>query len=79
MALVKVEGYSSLRKDSKAGAIINSDISALRSAQKRKSEMLREKEKVTILENKVNTLELLVKSLIERLEKDNNGTSSISK
>lgn len=63
--LAKVEGHSELRKDMHSGAVINTDEEALFAARKRKKEILESKEKMEILENKVEWLEIQLKQLLE--------------
>lgn len=64
MSLAKVEGFASLCKDTKTGAVINNDIQALREAQKRKKNVLKDKEKIITLEERITTLESLVEKLM---------------
>lgn len=76
MEVVKVQGHASLQKNLQTGGIVNNDYDALRAAQKRKKAILSDKEKLIMLEEKVNRLENLFQMILDKdFKVDDNGNT----
>jgi len=65
--LVKVEGHPGYYRDMVTGAIINKNKSALEAAKKKKEALIRDRERMEELENKVDNLTNMLETLLTKL------------
>lgn len=66
--LIPVEDNQDLVRDSLTGAIINISVSKLEEAKNRKLSLLREKAKITTLEQKLNSIENRLDDALDKFE-----------
>lgn len=66
--LIPVEDNQDLVRDSLTGAIINISVSKLEEAKNRKLSLLREKAKITTLEQKLNSIENRLDDTLDKFE-----------
>ena len=64
---VKVEGHPGLVKDAVSGVVLNTDMTGLESAKRKKQLLFKDKKRFDKLENDVSE----IKILLERLVNDN--------
>ena len=64
---VKVEGHPGYYRDMVTGAIINKNKSALEAAKKKKEALIRDRERMDVLEDKVDKLSNMLETLLDKL------------
>ena len=64
---VKVEGHPGYYRDMVTGAIVNKNKSALEAAKKKKEALIRDRERMDVLEDKVDKLSNMLETLLDKL------------
>jgi predicted transcriptional regulator YheO len=66
----KIQGHSSLIKDTKTNAVINTDADALNNAKKVKERMMKAIEKEKSIDKRLEQIEELLKLMLEGTKKE---------
>jgi len=66
--LIPVEGYPNLYRDKETGMLVSTDYARIEQAKRRKAQRAKEKENFTALENKVDSLESKLDTILRLLE-----------
>lgn len=67
MILDKVEGHDWLAKDRQSNAVVNTDSSSLAKAKDAKARIIKDRERISNLENQVNALDAKLDKILNLL------------
>lgn len=65
--MYKVKDNPDLAKDPRSGAVINTNVQAMRSAKERKIRSAAEKERIDQMENDINEMKEMLKAILSKL------------
>jgi len=73
MKLIRIEGKPNLAKDEESGAIVNTDEHEIEQAKELKEKRKEKEEEFAQLKNDVSELKDMMKTIIEKMSKEDNG------
>ncbi len=73
MKLVRINGQKDLAKDEDTGAVLNTDVEEVEQAREIKEKRKEKEEEFAQLKNDVSELKDMMKQLIEKMSKEDNG------
>lgn len=65
--MYKIKDNPDLAKDPRSGAVINTNVQAMRSAKERKIRSAAEKERIDQMENDINEMKEMLKAILSKL------------
>lgn len=72
---IRVDSHPSLARDSRTGAIININASEMTQARIRKKKWREQQDRLNNLQNEMNEMKMLLKTLIEGKDADNRNNN----
>ena len=73
MKLVRINGQKDLAKDEETGAVLNTDVEQAEQAREIKEKRKEKEDEFTRLQEDVSELKMMMKQLLEKMSKEEDG------
>ncbi len=73
MKLVRINGQKDLAKDEETGAVLNTDVEQVEQAREIKEKRKEKEDEFTRLQEDVSELKMMMKQLLEKMSKEEDG------